>query len=114
MLRARLSKSGANGVAKQLTSYEPKVHFGLVASGNVVMKSGEDRDQIAEKEKVIAFEMEGAGVWDTLPCLIIKGVCDYADSHKSKRWLNYAAVSAAACVKAFLESWSTNDNSIFM
>lgn len=113
VLRARLSKPGANG-AHELTSYEPKVHFGLVASGNVVMKSGEDRDQIAGKEKVIAFEMEGAGVWDTLPCLIIKGVSDYADSHKSKRWQNYAAVSAAACMKAFLESWITNDNSIFM
>ncbi|KAF7162442.1 hypothetical protein CNMCM5623_007733 [Aspergillus felis] len=60
VLRARLSKSGANGAANKLTSYEPKVHFGLVASGDVVMKSGEDRDQIAGKEKVIAFEMEGA------------------------------------------------------
>lgn len=114
VLRARLSKSGANGAANELNSYEPKVHFGLVASGDVVMKSGEDRDQIAGEEKVIAFEMEGAGVWDTLPCLIIKGVCDYADSHKSKRWQNYAAVSAAACMKAFLESWITNDNSTFM
>jgi nucleoside phosphorylase len=114
VLRVRLSKSGANGAANEITSYEPKVHFGLVASGDVVMKSGEDRDQIARKEKVIAFEMEGAGVWDTLPCLIIKGVCDYADCHKSKRWQNYAAVSAAACMKAFLESWITNDNPVFM
>jgi len=72
------------------------------------MKSGEDRDQIAAKENVIAFDMEGAGVWDILPCLIIKGVCDYADSHKDKRWQNYAAVSAAACMKAFLENWNTS------
>jgi nucleoside phosphorylase len=112
--RTRLSKSGANGAANEVTSYESKVHFGLVASGDVVMKSGEDRDHIAGKEKVIAFEMEGAGVWDTLPCLIIKGVCDYADSHKSKRWQNYAATSAAACMKAFLENWITNDTSISM
>jgi nucleoside phosphorylase len=90
------------------TSYEPKVHFGLVASGDIVKKCGEDRDQIAAKEQVIAFEMEGAGVSETLPCLIVKGVCDYADSHKSKRWQNYAAVSAAACMKAFLESWTTS------
>ncbi|QKX60456.1 uncharacterized protein TRUGW13939_07601 [Talaromyces rugulosus] len=114
VLRVRLSKSGANDAANELTSYEPKVHFGLVASGDVVMKSGEDRDQIARKGKVIAFEMEGAGVGDTLPCLIIKGVCDYADCHKSKKWQNYAAVSAAACMKAFLGSWITNANSVFM
>jgi nucleoside phosphorylase len=80
------------------------VHFRLVASGNMVMKSSEDRDQTAAREDVIAFEMEGAGVWDSFPCLIIKGVCDYADSHKDKRWQNYAAATAAACLKAFLEN----------
>ncbi|EXJ91761.1 hypothetical protein A1O3_00311 [Capronia epimyces CBS 606.96] len=85
----------------------PKVHFSLVASGNIVMKSGEDRDSIAHRENVIAFEMEGAGVWDVFPCLVIKGVCDYADSHKNKRWQNYAAATAAACMKAFLENWTS-------
>jgi hypothetical protein len=49
------------------------------------MKSGEDRDEIATRDNVIAFEMEGAGVWEHCPSLVIKGVCDYADSHKSKR-----------------------------
>ncbi|KAJ6256673.1 hypothetical protein Dda_8538 [Drechslerella dactyloides] len=61
---------------------EPMVHFGSVASGDTVMRSGQDRDTIARKEGIIAFEMEGAGVWDNLSCIIIKGVCDYADSHK--------------------------------
>lgn len=84
---------------------EPTIHIGRVASGNVVMKSGDERDQIAAKENVIAFEMEGAGIWDNFPCLIIKGVCDYADSHKSKEWQSYAAATAAACAKAFLENW---------
>ncbi|EXJ93479.1 hypothetical protein A1O1_01871 [Capronia coronata CBS 617.96] len=86
----------------------PKVHFGLVASGSIVMKSGEDRDSIAQKENVIAFEMEGAGVWDAFPCLVIKGVCDYADSHKNKSWQNYAAATAATCMKAFLENWTSS------
>jgi len=69
------------------------------------MKSGEDRDEIAVREKVIGFEMEGAGVWDEFPCVIIKGVCDYADSHKNKKWQGYAAATAAACMKAFLKEW---------
>ncbi|KAJ4113210.1 hypothetical protein NW768_011486 [Fusarium equiseti] len=83
----------------------PAVHFGLVASGDSVMKSGEDRDRIAAAEGVIAFEMEAAGVWDTFPCVVIKGACDYADSHKSKVWQLYAAATAAACAKAFLSFW---------
>ncbi|KAF5610782.1 hypothetical protein F25303_14521, partial [Fusarium sp. NRRL 25303] len=49
--------------------------------------------------------MEGAGVWDILPCIVIKGACDYADSHKSKVWQRYAAATAAACAKAFLRFW---------
>ncbi|KAH7184065.1 nucleoside phosphorylase domain-containing protein, partial [Fusarium oxysporum] len=83
----------------------PAVHFGLMASGNSVMKSGKDRDRIAAAEGVIAFEMEGAGVWDSFPCIVIKGACDYADSHKNKDWQRYAAATAAACAKAFLSFW---------
>ncbi|KAJ2992158.1 hypothetical protein NUW58_g2261 [Xylaria curta] len=90
------------------TSITPTIHFGLVASGDSVMKSGEDRDLVASQEDVIAFEMEGAGVWDTfVDCLIIKSVCDYADSHKSKKWQTHAATTAAAATKAILEKWNT-------
>ena len=53
--------------------------------------------------------MEGAGVWENFPAsLVIKGVCDYADSHKSKKWQNYAAATAAAVTKGFLENWNTD------
>ena len=73
------------------------------------MKSGEHRDKIAAKEKVIAFEMEGAGVWDNFPCVVLKGVCDYADNHKNKKWQRYSAATAAACMKAFLKEWIPTD-----
>jgi nucleoside phosphorylase len=86
---------------------KPVVHFGLIASGDTIMKSGEDRDQISARDGVIAFEMEGAGVWEKFPSsLVIKGICDYADSHKSKIWQGYAAATAAAVMKAFLENWT--------
>jgi len=101
--RQRLPKGTDAGKAAE--EQKPSIHFGLIASGDTVMKSGEDRDQIAAKEKVIAFEMEGAGVWDNFPCVVIKGVCDYADSHKNKKWQGYAAATAAACMKAFLKEW---------
>lgn len=79
------------------------VHFGLIASGDTVMMSARDRDQICEIEDIIGFEMEGAGVWENLPCIVIKGVSDYADSHKTKEWQHFAAASAAACMRAVLD-----------
>jgi nucleoside phosphorylase len=91
--------------------YKPLVHFGKIGSGDTVMKSGEDRDRIAKADGIIAFEMEGAGVWDHFPSIVIKGVCDYADSHKNKEWQNYAAATAAACMKAFLKEWTLEDKS---
>ena len=84
---------------------QPAVHFGMVASGDTVMKSGEDRNRIARSQNIVGFEMEGAGVWDSFPCILIKGACDYGDSHKSKGWQRYAAATAAACMKAFLSYW---------
>ncbi|KAL4744260.1 hypothetical protein BDW72DRAFT_199784 [Aspergillus terricola var. indicus] len=81
------------------------IYIGPVASADTVMKSGQNRDEIVKREKVIGFEMEGAGVWDNVPCIIIKGVCDYADSHKSKVWQAYAAATGASAAKAFLEYW---------
>lgn len=90
----------------------PVVHFGLFASGDTVVQSSQDRDQIASREGVIAFETEGAGVWDNFPCVLIKGVCNYADSHGSKEWHNYASATAVACTKAFLEQWVVPDEDI--
>ncbi|KAF7515786.1 hypothetical protein PCG10_002913 [Penicillium crustosum] len=86
-------------------NYNPVIHIGTVASADTVMKSGEHRDRLIKSEHVIGFEMEGAGIWDNISCIIIKGVCDYADSHKNKEWQAYAAATGAATAKAFLEYW---------
>ncbi|KAL4911981.1 hypothetical protein BDW62DRAFT_215383 [Aspergillus aurantiobrunneus] len=86
-------------------SIQTSIYIGTVASADTVMKSGHHRDEIVQMENVIGFEMEGAGVWDNVPCIIIKGVCDYADSHKSKSWQAYAAATGASAAKAFLEYW---------
>nr|WOD46566.1 hypothetical protein [Trichoderma atroviride] len=89
----------------------PAIYIGAVASGDTVMKSGEDRDRIARKEGVIAFEMEGAGAWEDLPCIVVKGVCDYADCHKNKLWQDFAAATAASVLKAILEQYIQTDRS---
>lgn len=74
------------------------------------MKSGVDRDRIASRDTIIAFEMEGAGICNNLPCIVVKSVCDYADSHKDKAWQEYAAGAAAACMKSLLEQWAAVDH----
>lgn len=91
------------------TSPQPRVHVGVVASGDWVMKSAADRDRLSREEGVIAFEMEGAGVWDEVPCIVVKGVCDYADSHKHKGWQNFAAATAASASKAILGRYILTD-----
>lgn len=84
----------------------PSIHVGAFGSGDAVLKSAQHRDEVVRRAGVIGFEMEGAGVWKNhYPCVIIKGVCDYADSHKSKEWQAYAAATGASAAKTFLGYW---------
>lgn len=92
-------------ISRERSHHEPSIHFGAVASSDSVMKSGTHRDRIAKAEKVIAFEMEAAGVWDQLPTHVVKGVSDYADCHKNDMWREFASASAWACTKAVIEKW---------
>lgn len=78
------------------------VHYNIIASANQVMKDGILRDRLSEKLSVLCFEMEAAGLVNTFPCVVIRGICDYADSHKNKIWQPYAAATAAAYVKELL------------
>ncbi|TFB03806.1 hypothetical protein CCMA1212_004252 [Trichoderma ghanense] len=80
----------------------PAVHYGLIASANQVMKDAIIRDKLVEQKDVMCFEMEAAGLMNHFPCLVIRGVCDYSDSHKNKEWQGYAAMTAAAYAKALL------------
>ncbi|KAI1146924.1 nucleoside phosphorylase domain-containing protein [Nemania diffusa] len=80
----------------------PVIHFGLIASANQVMRHGVTREKLRKELDVMCFEMEAAGLMDSFPCLVIRGICDYADVHKTKQWQPYAAVTAAACAKQIL------------
>jgi nucleoside phosphorylase len=88
---------------KARTNNTPVVHYGIIASGNQVMRNGATRDLISsEFGEVLCFEIEAAGLINSFPCLVIRGICDYADSHKNKRWQPYAAGTAAAYAKELL------------
>jgi nucleoside phosphorylase len=80
----------------------PDVHYGTIASGNQVMRHGKTRERWRQQSHVLCFEMEAAGLMNSFPCLVVRGICDYADSHKNKRWQEYAAATAAAYAKELL------------
>ncbi|KAL3468130.1 hypothetical protein BJX64DRAFT_84891 [Aspergillus heterothallicus] len=94
---------------QQEEAQAPYIFVGRVGSGDIVLKSGEDRDRIAKLHSILAFEMEGAGAWDELPCIVIKGISDYADSHKNNVWQDFAAATAASTMKALLERYTPPD-----
>ncbi|RYP49955.1 hypothetical protein DL769_011016 [Monosporascus sp. CRB-8-3] len=81
------------------------VYYGTIASGNQVMRDGRTRDRVSrDLGGILCFEMEAAGLMNSFPCLVIRGICDYADSHKTKRWQPYAAATASAYGKVLLST----------
>ncbi|KAL3485437.1 hypothetical protein BJX62DRAFT_242934 [Aspergillus germanicus] len=83
-------------------SEHPVIHYGIIASSNQVVKDAVLRDRIGKEFGAMCLEMEAAGIMDSFPCIVIRGVSDYADSHKNKRWQRYAAATAAAYAKELL------------
>lgn len=80
----------------------PAIHYGTIASANQLMKDACIRDKLAAEKGVLCFEMEAAGLTNHFPCLIIRGICDYSDTHKNNDWQSYAAMAAAAYTKDLL------------
>ncbi|OAP59993.1 hypothetical protein AYL99_04995 [Fonsecaea erecta] len=86
---------------------DPAIHYGLISSANRVIQDASIRDTAA-KLGVLCFEMAAAGLMNHFPCLVIRGICDYSDSHKNIRWQGYAAMAAAAYAKDLLLRISPN------
>ncbi|KAG5757413.1 hypothetical protein H9Q70_000063 [Fusarium xylarioides] len=108
---------GDPGTCAEVCSHDPKdlvtrtirsederlaIHYGLIASSNQLLKDANVRDELIRERNVLCFEMEAAGLVNHFPCLVIRGICDYADSHKNKDWQGYAAMTAAAYAKDIL------------
>ncbi|KAL6886925.1 hypothetical protein GGI43DRAFT_273204 [Trichoderma evansii] len=83
--------------------HSPEIHYGLIASANTLMKDALVRDDLIERKDILCFEMEAAGLMNHFPCLVIRGICGYSDSHKNKAWQRYAAMTAAAYTKETLK-----------
>ncbi|TIA44617.1 hypothetical protein D6C79_06209, partial [Aureobasidium pullulans] len=87
----------------------PTIHYGTIASANQLMKDATTRDALAKEQGILCFEMEAAGLMNHFPCLVVRGICDYSDSHKNKRWQGYAAMTAAAFAKDVLARMAPNE-----
>ncbi|KAF5639291.1 ankyrin protein [Fusarium sp. NRRL 52700] len=99
---------------KQRLSTDPVIYYGGMGSANTLMKDSTVRDEISRELDVLCFEMEAAGLMDIMPCLPIRGICDYSDSHKSKEWQRYAAATAAAYAYEFLEVWRGDSQELYV
>ncbi|KAM0261300.1 hypothetical protein ACHAQJ_002331 [Trichoderma viride] len=94
---------------KVTDAQKPRIFTGRFGSGDTVLNSGIDRDRLAQEHSIIAFETEGAGVWDELPSILVKGVCSYGDGHKSNSWQHFAAATAASATKGLIERYTHTD-----
>ncbi|KAF3060153.1 hypothetical protein CFAM422_011483 [Trichoderma lentiforme] len=85
-------------------STDPVIHYGVIASGNTLIRDPDVRAAMIRRtgEDCICFEMEAGGLMNQFPCLVIRGICDYADSHKNDEWQRYAAAAAAAYTKELI------------
>lgn len=86
----------------------PAIHYGIIASGGQLMRDALVRDKLAAEEDILCFETEAAGLMNNFPCLVIRGICDYSDSHKNNEWQGYAAMVAAAYAKDLLRRMAPN------
>jgi nucleoside phosphorylase len=81
----------------------PAVHYGIIASGNIEFECENEIDKAKKALGAMCFEREAAGLMDNFPCLVIRGISDFASTHKSRRWQGFAATTAAAFAKELLE-----------
>lgn len=89
--------------AKREPRESSEIHYGLIASGDRVIKAATKRQaQVQQHGDILCFEMEAAGIATEFQCIVLRGISDYADSHKNDDWHYFAAAAAAACAKELL------------
>lgn len=80
----------------------PAIHYGLICSGNQSVEDATLRDTLSTSFNILCFKSGAAGIMNHFPCLVICGICDYADTHRNKAWQGYASMTAAAYAKSLL------------
>ena len=99
---------------------KPNVYSGIVLSGNKVIANNEEIKRFKKIwAKALAVEMEASGIAAALyqmknapSFVMVKAICDFADSEKNDDWQEYAAYASAVFVLncIFTESASLSKN----
>ncbi|XP_034119031.1 uncharacterized protein LOC117578029 isoform X4 [Drosophila albomicans] len=91
-----------NGVTR------PRLHLGPIGSGRDLVRSDDLRTQFARKFGLLATDVEMSNVLDSIigncreSFILVKGISDYKDGMSTRKWQNYASLSAAAVVKSVI------------
>jgi nucleoside phosphorylase len=93
---------------------KPKIHYGAMACGPQVIKDQSYIELLRSKEhSLLAIDMESYGLAlatsmcstysRTIVPLVVKGVCDFADSEKGDDWHDYCSYASAAFMHSVLD-----------
>jgi nucleoside phosphorylase len=86
----------------------PHVFYGTIASGNAVIKDAFARDKLIQRHSILCFEMEAAGLMNSsFPCLVIRGISDYADSHKNDGQPHTPVTFCVQCQEILRTVWTS-------
>jgi hypothetical protein len=103
ILPLRLPVIGVRWNGKRLgTNTKREIHKHTMVILRWEIKHGATREPLRQDTGTLCFEMEAVGLMLDFPCIVICGICDYADSHKNEQWQGYAALAAAAYAKDLL------------
>ncbi|KFG86036.1 hypothetical protein MANI_029080 [Metarhizium anisopliae] len=81
----------------------PVIHYGVIGSVGEDMRHSATREKLRQEHGILCFETVADGLMLNFPCLFIRGICDYFNTHKNEGWKEYAAITAAAYAKELLQ-----------
>ncbi|XP_030566159.1 uncharacterized protein LOC115766389 isoform X2 [Drosophila novamexicana] len=85
-----------------------RLHLGPIGSGRDLVRNDDLRTQFARKFGLLATDVEMSSVLDSIigncreSFILVKGISDYKDGMSTRKWQNYASLSAAAVVKSVI------------
>ncbi|XP_039291008.1 uncharacterized protein LOC111044867 [Nilaparvata lugens] len=85
-----------------------RIHTGVIASGRAVCRNEQLRQQFSEQRVALAWDSEFDSVIESVQgnckdCFaLVRGISDYKDGTRKSPWQPYAALAAAAVVKAIV------------
>ncbi|KAL4782630.1 hypothetical protein BJX76DRAFT_358786 [Aspergillus varians] len=94
------------GLGRTTNTQQPSLRFGRLGSSEHTLGNWRERNQFACENEIIGFETQGAGTWDFLPTIVVKGAANYVDDPQNKAWQRHSAMNAAACARAMVEEWT--------